>query len=179
MQFKNIHVFTKNLIKVKNNVNDQCSHHIETSQLSRFAEQINWLISIWWEHWSVIVSNTWKKVPVKGDEQYETVDQVIAAFSNLNILFFIYTYNFQFYLYILPAIFSIIVEFLVVIYTSLLNLCILRYMFLKLRYLLWICQHSKEIKAIVDYPLMLTIREFVTNLPVCQIGSRSWVVSVF
>ena len=157
------------LMEVKNNVNDQCSHHIETSLLICSA---NW--SLVGEHWSVIVSNTWKKLLVKGDGQYENVNQVIPAFSNLNILFFIYISNFQFYLYILPAIFF---HYCRVLGSGIdfffLNLCILHYIFLILHYLLLICQHSKKIKAVVDYALMLTIREFTTKLPVCQIGSRS------
>ena len=39
------------LSKTNYPINDQCSYHIETT--SWFALQINWLVSIWWEHWSL------------------------------------------------------------------------------------------------------------------------------
>ena len=35
-------------------INDQLSHHVETSQIDISQIDINWLVSIWYQHWSYV-----------------------------------------------------------------------------------------------------------------------------
>ena len=61
--------------------NDPCSHHIETSQ-------INWLVSIWWEHWSLKGYESANIIsPLTLSKQNVASEMFFQDFVNLRKLF--------------------------------------------------------------------------------------------